>query len=167
MLTAASFLPLALAIDDGLVTLATVQGGSMQPSLATRDVVLVWRLWSSTPSSYPHGCVVVARSPYDERRQLIKRLVAKEGDWLLQPDADGEGGDGPLELIGRGRVWLEGDNRARSVEDSREYGQFPAALLQGRALAVVWPPQRVQWLPSTLRHVGGERRVVNRMALPA
>ena len=179
-LTWLSLLPVLFALDDGLLSVVTVHGASMQPTLnpspislapPSRDVVLVWKLGAASLSSYPHGAVVVARSPYNERRSLVKRLVAKEGDWLLTPaptaadtaaNPAGKGEGEGVELIGRGRVWLEGDNAARSGEDSREYGQFPAALLQGRVVAVVWPWHRRQWLTPSLQQVGGRERLVNR-----
>lgn len=51
----------------------------------------------------------------------------------------------PFELVGAGRVWVEG--RAAEGRDSRQWGAVPLALLRGRASHVVWPPARWQSVP--------------------
>jgi len=141
---------------------------SSSSSPSPPDVVLVWKVAPSPSlSSFPHGSVVVVRSPYNPTRLLIKRLVGKEGDVVYTADSAKreaeEGRVGRLEQIDRGRMWVEGENEQRSAEDSRQYGPFPAGLLQGRAIAIVWPPSRIQWLRPTLDHVGGEQRIRNRL----
>lgn len=40
--------------------------------------------------------------------------------------------------IPAGHVWIEGDNSPAS-HDSRAFGPVPAALIQGRVVATVWP----------------------------
>lgn len=191
-LTLLSLFPILFAVDDAVVTLATVHGRSMQPTLnphlhpaaatpsssssssssvsSSRDVVLIWKLSSQSPASLPHGSLLVLQSPYNPTRSIIKRLIGRQGDWIATQHtaSDGDeravGGEyGQIELIGKGRVWVEGENEAASVEDSREYGQMPAALVQGRVLAVVWPPARMRWVDNTLQHVGGEKRLRNRI----
>ena len=188
-LTLLSLFPILFAVDDGIVTLATVHGRSMQPTLnphlthaaasasssssssRSLDVVLIWKLSSHSPTAFAHGSLLVLKSPYNPTRFLIKRLIGREGDWIATQHraadntaAEQDGGEyGQIDLIGKGRVWVEGENEAASVEDSREYGQIPAALVQGRVLAVVWPPSRMQWIENTLQHVGGERRLRNRI----
>jgi len=51
----------------------------------------------------------------------------------------------PFELVGAGRVWVEGS--PAGGRDSREWGAVPLALLEGRAAYVVWPPSRWQRVP--------------------
>ena len=193
-LTLLSLFPILFAVDDAIVTVATVHGRSMQPTLnshlpssalsatssaaasssSSLDVVLIWKMSSQASSSFRPGALLVLKSPYTPTRALIKRLIGREGDWIATQhrasrgrDSDGEeslGGEyGQIELIGKGRVWVEGENEVASAEDSREYGQMPAALIQGRVLAVVWPPARMRWVENTLQHVGGERRLRNRI----
>lgn len=145
----------------------------------TRDWVLVWKLSSSassSSSSLPPGSIVLLKSPYEEKRRMIKRLVGTEGDWITKrrradtaddADSDADSDADELLLIPRGRIWVEGENAAVSVEDSiaydRDYGtMLPAGLLCGRVVAVVWPLSRIQWLDKTLMHVGGEQRVRKR-----
>ena len=211
-LTLLSLFPILFAADDAIVTVATVHGRSMQPTLnphlppaasssssssssqssppsspaspSSLDKVLVWKLSSQSSTSLPAGSLVVLKSPYHPTRSVIKRLVGREGDWITVPPArrrrraaaaaaadsdesDREqrlmGGYGHIEQVGKGRVWVEGENDEASGEDSREYGQMPAALLQGRAVAVVWPPSRMRWIENSLQHVGGEQRLRSRM----
>jgi hypothetical protein len=40
-----------------------------------------------------------------------------------------------------GHLWLEGDNRANSV-DSRDYGPLPEGLLEGKVTATLFPYAR-------------------------
>lgn len=52
----------------------------------------------------------------------------------------------PLE---KGRCWLESEGASGDrprPPDSHQWGPVPLALVDGRALAVVWPPQRWAWL---------------------
>ena len=157
---------------------AAAASSSPSHSSPAQDVVLIWKLSSQSPASPAHGSLLVLRSPYSPTRSLIKRLVGREGDWIAvrpqpshsqqqqqqQQQQHGSGGEfGHIELIGKGRMWVEGENEAASVEDSREYGQMPAALVQGRVVAVVWPPSRMQWIGNTLQHVGGDTRLRNRI----
>ncbi|KAG5183572.1 mitochondrial inner membrane protease subunit 1 [Tribonema minus] len=48
-------------------------------------------------------------------------------------------------VVPPGHLWLEGDNKAKSI-DSRDYGPVPMALVTGRSVAVVWPPSRMQFV---------------------
>lgn len=203
LLTWLSLLPIAYAVNEGLATVVRVEGRSMQPTLnpslpspiqdqhnnqsvnqssnssskQSNDWVLVWR--PNASSTAPRGSIVIVRSAYDAKRLLIKRIVAREGDWLetlklpssvksLNPsfhDYEREF-ESEFHIIGRGRVWLEGENSALSGEDSCEYGEYPAGLIEGRAVAIVWPPARWQLLPVTLEHVGGEKRIRNAQLTP-
>lgn len=86
---------------------------------------------------------MLLRSPAEPRRLLIKRLIGLEGDWVALP------GSTKVERVPKGACWVEGDNR-RSSEDSHSFGAVPLALLQGRAVAVMWPPSRWGVIPSRL-----------------
>ena len=58
-------------------------------------------------------------------------------------------GSRKLQRIPKGACWVEGDNQGHS-EDSNAFGAVPLALLQGRAISVVWPPSRFGWVESRL-----------------
>ena len=188
-----SVFPILFAVNDAIVSVATVHGRSMQPTLnphlppsavspasssspsSSSDVVLIWKLSAQSVSSYPAGSLLVLKSPYSPHRRIVKRLVGREKEWIVterrrddgERDGESEGVGvrqyGHIEQVGSGRVWVEGENEAASGEDSREYGPMPAALVQGRVLAVVWPPSRMRWMEDTLQHVGGEQRIRNRI----
>jgi inner membrane protease subunit 2 len=66
-----------------------------------------------------------------------------EGDWISPA------GSTKLQRIPKGACWVEGDNVGNS-EDSSFFGPVPLALLQGRAVSVVWPPTRMGRVPSRL-----------------
>ena len=51
-----------------------------------------------------------------------------------------------LVTVPKGHIWLEGDNPNNST-DSRHYGTVPAALILGRVLLKVWPPEETGWVP--------------------
>lgn len=80
-------------------------------------------------------------SPENPHSLLWKRLLAKEGDWLTVPDRQG------YARLPKGRCWIEGDNPAASRDSATAYGPVPLALIEGRALAVIWPPSRCAALP--------------------
>lgn len=79
------------------------------------------------------GDVVVMRSPRHAREQVIKRVIATEGDIVAVP------GRLQGEEMEEGRMWVEGDNGLMSLDSRSAYGGVPMSLVEGRALLVVWP----------------------------
>ena len=48
----------------------------------------------------------------------------------------------------QGHCWVEGDNISDSEDSASSFGPLPVALIQGRVMAVFWPPGRMQGLGS-------------------
>ncbi len=99
------------------------------------------------------------RKPGDD--QLIKRVVGLPGETisgqggrvvidgrnLVEPYLPGgstTGDFGPV-VIPRGEVFVMGDNRGRSA-DSRVIGTIEVDTIVGRAIARIWPPNRIAFL---------------------
>lgn len=74
---------------------------------------------------------MVIRAPdFKQLAQWIQVLRSLMSMWLLQ-----------------GRCWIEGDNAARSGDSRTLYGPVHLGLLEGRAVCIVWPPDRIRMLP--------------------
>ena len=103
-----AFLALAFVVAAVLrsrLDVVEVRGRSMLPTLRPGDRLLVIRPWRPVRV----GDVVLAPDPRDERRELVKRVVAV--------DASG--------------VTLRGDNPASST-DARVFGSIPADRVRWR-----------------------------------
>lgn len=92
---------------------------------------------------YNRGDVVMLRSPTDPHRLLVKRLIATEGDWLSVPSNAGS----KIVKIPQGRCWIEGDNSDHSEDSRSAFGPVPLGLIEGRVMAILWPPTRLGSLP--------------------
>jgi len=91
-----------------------VEGGSMEPTLAPGDRLLVTRA-----ARLRVGDVVAVRDPRDRGRVLVKRIAAVLAD----------------------EVALRGDNPAAST-DSRHFGAVPSGAVLGRVVRCYAPPWR-------------------------
>lgn len=130
---------IGLTFSDRFYSIVPVRGDSMSPTFNPQrksrldDYVLVDKF-----CAYGHmvarGDVVVFCSPTRFRERHIKRIVGLPGEWV--------GNSGDVIKIPEGHCWVEGDNRASSL-DSRIFGPIPLGLIQGRVSRIVWPPQRV------------------------
>ena len=107
----------------------------MQPALNPGDrghrdahsdwcLVSKWRRIVHNPG-FERGDVVTLAAP-DGSRNLVKRVVGLEGDWI-------HAADGRQVYITRGLCWVESDNRGGCAApcDSNEFGPVPVALLKG------------------------------------
>jgi nickel-type superoxide dismutase maturation protease len=94
---------------------------SMEPVLRPGDWLLVRRrMRPGCPPRIRGGQLVIARHPHQPDLLLVKRAV--------RPEAAG--------------WWLESDNPAASVVDSRSFGPVPPDLIEGRVLLRYWPIRR-------------------------
>jgi len=133
---------------------ASVNGRSMQPTLnplATAgsnwlEMDWVWvNCWRARKYALNRGDLVVYNSPKDPQEYLIKRLVADEGDTVKTEGRYCK----PFVRIPQGHIWVEGDNWGNSV-DSNNYGPVAKGLVSGVATNIIWPPSRIQKLPSCI-----------------
>lgn len=133
---------------------------SMQPTLVEGDNLIVEKL-SARLGGLHRGDIIVFRVP-EENRQLIKRLIAVEGDRVEIKDGrvyvNGEAleesylkgvetqPNGNPEysnlVVQKGYVYVLGDNRPNS-KDSRILGPIEAARISGRAIFRFYPFDKI------------------------
>lgn len=160
-------------VYHGAFDAAEVVSGSMAPTLrgdgagnAENDWVLYETL-STRTGAPPRAKLVVFRS--EDGVLIVKRVAGLPGERLrlvdgrleadgalLPPPAPGvrytraghlrPDADGPRAYeVPAGSVFLLGDD-SKDSWDSRYFGGLPVERLQGRAVAVIWPPARWTWL---------------------
>jgi len=170
----AAILLVAALIAIGLKTIVlqsySIPSESMVPTLLVGDRVLVNKL-AYEAHDVRRGDVVVLDRPAklpasvqadSEPDQLIKRVIGLPGETIearggvvlingralvepyLAKGADTDRLDEPVK-IPPGCVFLMGDNRNFSL-DSRVFGVVRVSTIVGRAVARVWPPNRVGFL---------------------
>jgi signal peptidase I len=160
-------LPLVLAIVAGIVGIIAfirifvvqpvcILENSMSPTLLNGDrAVAVTNL--VTRGKYRRGDVVRLKDPRGGDTDLIKRVIALPGDTFEAREGNifvnGEQLDEPyaaepirLEVppftLAPDRAMVLGDNRNHS-DDSSIWGPVPMSMIKGRAVWILWPPERV------------------------
>ncbi len=149
----------AFGIKTWLVQAFKIPSGSMIPTLAVGDRVLVRKVGFGLEDLERRDVVVFRnqRPQPGEPEFLIKRVMGLPGDQLesrngelyvngeLQSEPyvldDTPTVNLPLTTVQPGEVFVLGDNRGNSA-DSRERGPVPQANLVGEAFALVWPFNR-------------------------
>jgi signal peptidase I len=129
---------------------------SMRPTLLPGDHVLVDKV-SPHGRDWRRGDRVAFHRP-ETGELVVKRVAGLGGDEVAiedgvllvnghpvaEPYADPGAIDGvyfgPVR-VPSGRVFVLGDNRGNS-QDSRTFGPVPERDLEGRVVAVLWPPSR-------------------------
>lgn len=150
-LTAGLVLTLVASVTGLLpVRIVRVQSGSMAPTLAAGDLVLL----ELNPDELHLRDVVVVRHPVTGE-QIVKRAVGLGGDRLniedgvlllngtpvCEPSIDADRIDGVFfgtVTVPRGEVFVLGDDRRSSV-DSRDFGTLAIADVVGLVRTRVWP----------------------------
>lgn len=169
-------LVVSFLLKNYVLTLAKVQGESMEPTLQNEDRLYVNKL-GYTPKK---GDVIIFRPATDPKRPYIKRVIATEGDTVYidfetsEVYLNGELLDEPYinedtRLIGsyieskilrgeydkehpivveKGKIFVMGDNRNHST-DSREIGQVSVDSIIGHAIFRFWPMGSIGSLESS------------------
>lgn len=152
---------LAFALAQGIKTFLVqpfvIPTGSMIPTIQIGDRVLADKLVYRFIRKPQYGDIVVFDDPTGAHPQLIKRVIATEGQTVDVRDGavwvDGKRLDEPYTYgkrtdpgsvglpfrVSEGSVWLMGDNRPDSG-DSRFFGERPVSTVRGRAFWTYWPP---------------------------
>jgi inner membrane protease subunit 2 len=161
-------LALTIGLNDYLLEITPIYGSSMSPTLSpsyhatgTKDY-LAWRKWLPT-QDLKRGDIVMYATPFRPEGSAVKRVIALGGDTVVldgrrrpggEEDVDDDGVKGGEKTVRRawdamapevrvpfGHVWLEGDNW-RASQDSNYFGPVSRSLIVGKAMGVVWPPER-------------------------
>lgn len=151
-------LAVALVVRTFVVQLYLVDGESMFPTLHHRDRLLVSKIVYHLRQPRA-GEVVVLKDPTNPNRQLIKRVVAVEGETISLQErrlyvdgveiAEPYVNPAPQQVadvaetpVPPGHIYVMGDNRGASL-DSRIIGPIAVADVQGKAFFRFWPPDRL------------------------
>ncbi|MCX7845699.1 MAG: signal peptidase I [Dictyoglomaceae bacterium] len=148
---------LAFLIKSFILQISYIPTGSMIPTLNDGEAVLVVRIpyYFREPE---RGEIIVFKYPLDTSKEYVKRLIGLPGDTveikqgnvyvngkLLEENYVKRKSDdnyGPVK-VPKDSYFVLGDNRPVSV-DSRYWGFVPKKNLVGKAILLLWPPQRIQ-----------------------
>lgn len=151
---------MALIIRSYVIQVSMVPTGSMIPTMQVGDRLFVSKFTYRFKEPV-RGEIVVFKSPYDEKKDYVKRCIGLpgetievkrgvifvDGNQLVFPGVNVQRDYsfyGPTE-IPEGHYFMMGDNRGNSL-DSRVWGFVPEKDLVGKALFTFWPIPRMQVL---------------------
>jgi signal peptidase I len=145
----------ALLLNNFVITVVTVEGASMEPTVYTEDRVLMQRVsrWFSLPS---RGDIVVCHIPQLDEKDVIKRVIGLPGETvemrkgivyidgqpLEEPYLTGNVDNRDLDpvTVQEGYIYVLGDNRSISLDSSSSLvGQIPADQILGITMVRIWP----------------------------
>ena len=150
---------IALCVRMFVFEITRVDGPSMQPTLYTDEQILVNKLAYAFGGTPERMDIIICRYP-DSDAHYVKRVVGLPGETVsvsqggvyidgkpLENDTNNEPMIDTMEpfLVPEGYVFVMGDNRNDSL-DSRQKGPVPLSRVIGRATAVVWPLNELEWL---------------------
>ncbi|KAA8895383.1 peptidase S24/S26A/S26B/S26C [Sphaerosporella brunnea] len=133
------WIPAYVLFLDNVASVKKVSGNSMSPAFCPNPTEHDWVLakhWGAR-ENLERGQVVLYRSPVDPEREVIKRIVALEGDIVRTRLPY------PTEFVKvpRGQAWMEGDEAFHSI-DSNTYGAVPVALITSKITHILYPFSR-------------------------
>jgi signal peptidase I len=158
---------IAMGVRAFIVEPYRIPTGSMLPTIQIDDHILIYRLGTHLGSTPEQQDVIVFNDFATEFPNLVKRVVATEGQvidftpegevivdgrMLYEPYLQTPSSTFPLMpdaslavaieypfVVPEGHVFVLGDNRERS-SDSRAFGPVPLAEVKGVAFFTYWPP---------------------------
>ncbi|KAK1441794.1 protease family s26 mitochondrial inner membrane protease-related protein [Babesia gibsoni] len=127
-------------VTNYAVDVTMTKGPSMSPLISERGSLVLYArppllrlLRGSSAPLYKDGDVVIGISPTNAKKRICKRICSTENEQRGQ------------NVIPRGYVWIEGDNKSNSL-DSRHYGAVSSHLLIGRVFVIVSSARGVEFL---------------------
>lgn len=113
-----------------LVGMTICIGPSMEPTIATSGELAFYEIFPylTKIKKFQRGDIVISICPYDKSKTICKRVLATEGDIVLNYLKYPRVG---VIKVPPDHVWLAGDNPPNST-DSRHYGPVDINLLRGR-----------------------------------
>ncbi|KAJ5832551.1 Peptidase S26A signal peptidase I [Penicillium riverlandense] len=137
---------------EHLITIQLSEGPSMYPTFSPRgDYLLISRMHRNG-KGIAVGDVVRFNHPTFLGVHGAKRVVGMPGDFVCRdaPFSTEVGKTPDMIQVPEGHVFLMGDNLPWS-RDSRNYGPVPMALINGKIVARVWPPSKMEWVKNTMQ----------------
>ena len=140
-------------------TARPVSGPSMLPGIPTDGGWAIVSWLHSHGRGLKQGDLVSFEHPVNRGQRSIKRIIAREGDYVLRDTPGGLNGeledvegwgwdqhedgcadkrDQMMVRVPRGHCWVTGDNLSWS-RDSRMYGPLPLALIKGKVFWIKEP----------------------------
>ncbi len=148
-----------------------VNGQSMDPNIKHKDFLLVDAL-SLRLRPVERGEVIVFRSPTEEKKYFIKRVIGLPGEKVqiaasgavtIYNDTNPNGfmldssfithtsGIQDTRILPENSYYVMGDNRANSF-DSRMWGVLPEENIIGRAFIRLYPFDNIDYLPARVSY---------------
>ncbi|CRG84404.1 mitochondrial inner membrane protease subunit 1 [Talaromyces islandicus] len=131
-------------------TVQRSEGPSMYPTFSVRGDYLLISRRHDRGRDIKVGDVVRFHHPSFLGVNGAKRVLGMPGDFVCKDPqfSTDVGGEKEMIQVPEGHVFLVGDNLPWS-RDSRNYGPVPMGLINGKIVARVWPPSKMQFVQNT------------------
>ncbi|PVU91671.1 hypothetical protein BB561_004264 [Smittium simulii] len=150
------WLPVAVFVNNHIVSVTFIEGRSMQPALnpdtnrLRKDFVLLNKFVSGSFSKthLKKGDVVTLYNPQEPEELITKRIIAMPGDSVFPNTNSRFFKYAPIN-IPEGHCWIEGDEGFHSF-DSNSFGYVPLGLIQSKVSFVLYPFYRFGFVQSKI-----------------